>query len=281
MKNHKKIQKFVASSFMLSSVFALGGLGLSTTASAQTSPGLGALILNEWNAVGPNKWLEDGKCDPAFSSCPPTPTTWNPAERAKAKGNGGDWIELVVTQDNLDIRGWHLDWDNDDNVPKSGTITFTSHPLWSSLAAGTIITIRNEAGTTGTPVPANPSYNPVCGEGADWHIEIQALDTRFVTQAGTHAFQTDNDGWRMKIMNGSSTIQTWVGEPGSGCVLCTGGGINSEEVGKLEQDPSSAAANSGANYQDGSCSSYGEPNCWNSGVDTQCFDSLRGCGTCL
>lgn len=37
------------------------------------------------------------------------PTGW-----ARIVGNGGDWLELMVTTDHLDITGWTLYWENDD-----------------------------------------------------------------------------------------------------------------------------------------------------------------------
>jgi len=83
----------------------------------------------------------------------------NPSGFARVEGNGGDWIELVITQDHADLRGWTLYWENDDvdtdgddqtidigEVPdERGFIKFTQNSVWSNLRAGTIITLSEQA----------------------------------------------------------------------------------------------------------------------------------------
>lgn len=51
------------------------------------------LVLNEFSAVSPNRFLAEGD-----------------SRLGRIQGNGGYWIELAVTRDNLDIRGWQLMW---------------------------------------------------------------------------------------------------------------------------------------------------------------------------
>src|SRR5690242_17626828 len=96
------------------------------------------LILNEYNGVGPTNLLDDGnKSDPFFGP---------------VMGNGGDWFELVVVADHLDIRGWRIIVD-DNGGALVANLAFTNSPLWSDLRAGTIITVAEE-------VPDDPSYDP-------------------------------------------------------------------------------------------------------------------------
>lgn len=244
---------------------------LGATSQGLAEEGTGELILNEFNAVGPDKVLEDG-FDPAFSHVENGVIVGD-------VGNGGNWIELVVTADIPDLTGYKVLWANDD--PSSGHIEFTSHPVNQTLKAGTIITVRD--GDT-----SDVSYDP-CGTTPDWVINLGADDTTFISQAGAaHPFKTDNDGWRAKIVKAGTSIpvQDWVGENGSptgvddDSIIWAGSGINSQEVGKLEADPSAAAAidgDPGPNYQDGNCSSFGAPNCWNDGMSTQDFSGLRTC----
>ena len=59
----------------------------------------GDLILNEFSAVGDAFYLRNGGTDPFLGT---------------VQGNGGNWIELVVVTDHLDIRGWTLEWHNAD-----------------------------------------------------------------------------------------------------------------------------------------------------------------------
>jgi len=51
------------------------------------------VLLNEYNAVDPDRYLEGTGSDPYWG---------------RVYGNGGDWFELVVVQDHLDLRGWQL-----------------------------------------------------------------------------------------------------------------------------------------------------------------------------
>ena len=90
-----------------------------TANDAQTSP----LVLNEYNAVSPSKLLANGNSD----------TFWG-----RILGNGGDWFELVVTTDHLDVRGWQLAITNDTGDPDetSFVLTLTNDLLWSDLRRG-------------------------------------------------------------------------------------------------------------------------------------------------
>jgi hypothetical protein len=186
-------------------------------------------------------------------------------------GNGGNWIELVVIADHLDIRGWTLEWQNAD--PDSGSITFDPVSIWSDLRAGTIITIRED--DLDPPLgfgdlPTDLSYDPARG---DWWIHVNVDDFNVVSQAG---FKVDDDDWRMRILDESSgVIQDWIGE---GTFLWGGGGgVANDEVGKLEQDPSAAAATGPPYpaYNDGTSSTFGSENRWAANTMEQDFSELR------
>ena len=71
-------------------------LAVSMTTPAMTAP----VILNEYNAVGNNNRLDDGNgADMFFGTI---------------DGNGGNWFELLVIDDQLDMRGWKLSWTEDE-----------------------------------------------------------------------------------------------------------------------------------------------------------------------
>jgi len=116
------------------------------------------MVLNEWNAVGSGDYLAGGsykvdanKVDPYWASVPGMPD-------GRIEGNGGNWIELVVIADHLDIRGWQLRWAEPgatdtngmdvwkgDASVEQGILTFSATaPLWSDLRAGTILTISEK-----------------------------------------------------------------------------------------------------------------------------------------
>ena len=51
-----------------------------------------------------------------------------------------EWIELLVIQDGLDLRGWNVqDFTNGGGA--GATLTFSNNSLWASLQSGTIIVI--------------------------------------------------------------------------------------------------------------------------------------------
>ena len=124
---------------------------------ASTAAPAAALILNEYNCVRKTKYLrganyaDDTREDAYFATIAGLPD-------GRIEGNGGNWIELVVVQDHLDVRGWKLKWAEtgahqtnrtdiwfgDANI-EQGILTFSSTaPIWSDLRSGTIITVGEQ-----------------------------------------------------------------------------------------------------------------------------------------
>ncbi len=235
----------------------------------------GELIVNEYNAVGESKFLD-------FDTLKP----WEGEDThfGRIQGNGGNWIELVVASDHLDIRGWSIQWSNSD--PDSGVVTLSNDARWSDLRAGTIITIiettddlvpevaniqdndYNEiADAIGTPfnVDTDFSFDPATD---DWWINAWLSDASLFT---TGSFKVDNDNWEVTLKDDlGGTVQGPIGE---GLLSWTGGGINSREIGRLELDPSTAATP--GNYDDADNSTFGAPNDWDDQAFLQDFSALR------
>lgn len=250
------------------------------------------LILNEWNCVGSNKWLNNP--DAATPTCanPEGPEGVNCADDddsffGRVLGNGGDWIELVVTADHADIRGWKIQWielgasDSDGtniwwgngNVAQ-GEITFSQSPLWADLRAGTIITIT-ERPTAAGGLDTDTSFSPC---GGDWWISVNCFDATLVT-CNANVFDpttpeyddpldVGNDNWRARIIDETGAVV--IGLVGENAPGWAGTGINSKEVGKLEENPGPSITPS-SNYQDANNSTFGQPNSWN--------DDFTGCRT--
>jgi len=261
------------------SALALGALSITTHASATPS---GALIINEWNAVSSSEMLDDCKDSPAqgdqFFGC--------------QNGNGGNWIELIVTQNNLNIQGWTVAWKNNDSGghPNNGSFTFSNDSLWASLKAGTIITVHDN-GSAGysTLYSGNP-----CSDHK-WWIDVDVLNTTYIASSslffGTtllgSGFKTDNDCWRGMIKDNASTVvQNWVGENTScgsiPAAIWAGAGLGNLEVGKLEANP--AGGTSDTNYKDGDSGTFGGPNAWTGGgpqsLDALCNNACGGSNGC-
>jgi hypothetical protein len=154
--------------------------------------GAGELILNEWNCVATNRYLagddyrdDTSKLDPYWAATAGMPD-------GRIEGNGGNWIELVVVRDHLDVRGWTLKWAETgaahtdgtdvwfgDPAVEQGVLTFSpTAGLWSDLRSGTIITI---------------SQNESLYVDTDW--DVGGDDRNFTNGIG----EQDTDVWDVRI----------------------------------------------------------------------------------
>lgn len=149
---------------------------------------------------------------------------------ARIKFNGGEWIELVVTEDHADLRNYLFFWvDNfdDDTVigelpgdngtfieNERGIVAFSDDPAWANLRAGTIITIseQSHADEVRDDYPYNFAENgqddtgydydlstdlgfdPFDG-GNDWHIHFHLDETITAgpTPADTQYFRATSE----------------------------------------------------------------------------------------
>lgn len=88
------------------------------------------LVLNEYNGVADDRELLGGGGD---------------------QGNGGDWFEFLVVEDNLDLRGWRIEiYDRkgkDDNLRQATELVFADRMELSAVPAGTLIVIGEEVAT--------------------------------------------------------------------------------------------------------------------------------------
>jgi len=234
-------------------------------------------IVNEFNAVGRDNQLNDGAGADSFFGT--------------IDGNGGNWIELLVIQDNLDVRGWKLAWnedDDEDGTPAGNTvgeITFSDAMLWSDLRAGTLVTIIEKADAGGLDTSTDTSFSPATG---DWTINIasreeQAKGAAGLLQTTTNDgdpgdFSVGRDDWSISIFD--DTMSLVFGPLGEGEASWQGDGINSREVGSLEGPGAGATladwqavSPSSALYDDTGGSSFGRYNVdFDGGIFTQIQD---------
>lgn len=256
----------------------------------------GGLILNEFNGVSATQFLEaddepfEGR---DYGVLRDLTLAAGPAKAGRIKGNGGNWLELVVTLDRLDIRGWTLNWSNADvNTPPTpenpnplpenmGTVQFLDNPLWSNLRRGTIITIVEDSSfepefEDGTflghdiDLTDDVSYNPKLN---DWwiHVETKESDPASPYIATPNSkFKTDNDSWQLTIRNTQG--QAVFGPVGEAVAGWGGSGINNQEVGILHDDPS--ATSSGLQFNDRDYSSFGAPNLLDPTDSARTFEQL-------
>jgi hypothetical protein len=200
------------------------------------------MILNEYNAVKDGGFLKDSGSDTYFGT---------------VAGNGGDWMEFVVTQDKLDIRGWSFV--TYQNGAYDGTVTLPSLDALASLRSGTIFTIAEQVATD---LSYNPVYDPSNPNAGDWWMNYQAS---FSAGNATHS--------NFQVTIADALNNTVFGPAGEG--ISPASGIGNDEVFKLEADPSSSIEANSSHYNDGTSSSFGSPNRWSSGTITQDFSKLR------
>lgn len=229
---------------------------LGVVAAATAGPSCAApLIVNEYNAVAADRFLNGGDAAMDVDGGQKADTFFG-----RIMGNGGDWLELVVISSSLDVRGWTITIEDGEALLTS-TLTFSQSPLWSSLIAGTIITIAEN-------VPDDAGYNP---GGGDWWINVRASSAGSGTYISATDFDVSNVDTKLSIFDASGKLVFGPTGEGAGAPL----GVNGQEVAKLEADPGALVAPSSGDYNDGTSSTFGAPNGYGAGQLTQDFTALR------
>ncbi len=202
------------------------------------------IILNEYNAVDANEFLGGGT-----ASADEDGGRASDSYFGRVRGNGGDWFELVVIKDHLDIRGWQLDIY--ENKILDETLVLTAHPIWQDLRAGTIITISED-------VPSDISYNPAAG---DWWINVQANNNGDGLYIEKSNFPVSSNNWQLRIRDKAG--QVVFGPAGEG--ISPASGVSGTEIFRLEADPDATITANSTKYDDGAdFSTFGSPNRWGS-----------------
>ncbi|MDQ3814908.1 MAG: hypothetical protein M3347_13270, partial [Armatimonadota bacterium] len=93
-------------------------------------------------------------------------------------GTTADIVELLVVQQNLDMRGMILkDFSSSMASDGGGKYQFTTNALWSSVPAGTLIVLRNN----------NSSADTTVG-GGDYNLDVGLQNTTYFTAVGAGTF---------------------------------------------------------------------------------------------
>jgi len=99
-------------------------------------------------------------------------------EMSQGSGGGKEWVELLVVDNSVDIRGWQLG-DNDDGIWHS-IAEFSNHEDWSSVASGTIIVIYNSGDVDATITAAGGEDT----DFADKSVIIPVNNSTYVLDIG-------------------------------------------------------------------------------------------------
>lgn len=229
-----------------------------------------AVILNEYNAVRNDRWLDVDGLDESTA----TDTFFG-----RIEGNGGRWFEAIVVgttaapNETVDMRGWSFSWTSGEDG--TGSFTLTNDPLLGQIHRGTLLTFFSQDAGGPNVLTNAPSYDPL---GGDWWLNINVADAAFVASG---SLSTGNDNWQVTIRDSADNVVFGPGGEGVGSLS----GVNSREVGKLEMyddaDSNNTLVNWQAitaltgNYQDGTSSTFGAENLWSGGTLTQDLSVLR------
>jgi hypothetical protein len=233
---------------------------------AIASQASGALILNEYNAVRADRWLDaDGLAA----------STASDSNFGRIEGNGGRWFEMLVVGttsapgETVDLRGWQFDWTSTD--VGSGSFTLSNDAGLASIHRGTLITFFSQD-LGGPNVASNiGSYDPANGA---WWLNVNLADATLVTSG---SLDTGNGDWQVTVRDSTATVV--FGPVGEG--IGSFSGVSSREVGKLEAFTSATIADwqgvtpASVAYNDGTSSTFGSENAWSGGTNIQDFSALR------
>ena len=218
------------------------------------------LVLNEYNAVAGSQYLAGGASD----------VFWG-----RRQGNGRDWFELAVVTDHLDIRGWQIIVTNDSGNPtgqESFRLQVSDHEVWSDLRSGTIVTFSEQLGNNVA------DYWPELGR---WWLNVRANPGNAGTYVSVECvepacdpadvtWKVSNLNWQILILDSMGAVV--YGPAGEGAEVTSTVGV--DEIYKLEDDPGPTTTPA-SSYNDGTSSSFGQPNIYGAGTQVQNFDVLR------
>lgn len=228
-------------------------------------PASSPIILNEYNAVDPDQFLDGGNADDPGAPSDPF--------FERIEGNGGAWVEFVVTQ-TLDLRGWTLEIESENRFRR---LKFAQHPALAAIPAGTILTLTESKRLTPTSFNRISLLNlsgfswsniwmhdaNLIDQNASLHPQSAAIgsnDTRFTWFDDNQAliYGPAGESVALRDTNGN----------GRGDELI---GVGNTEVFKLEATPSSTTVPLNINHDDGGTSTFGRPNQWNNNASIQSF----------
>ncbi|MEM7093475.1 MAG: lamin tail domain-containing protein [Actinomycetota bacterium] len=196
------------------------------------------LVLNEYNAVPNDGELNGGS----------------------ELGNGGDWFEFLVVEDNLDLRGYTIEFrqrDPDtDQLRPQVFLTFADRDELRAVPAGTIITIAQDQGVDDLSFDADQ----------DWSILLDVDDTGVgaffeapVPVDGN--FNSTRRDQTVLIRNAAGDLVTPLAGETDGWDAVNGGVGESEVMNLCRDIETGDTVDPVADYRDdGQSSTIGEPN---------------------
>ena len=228
---------------------------------APTSP----IILNEYNAVSADEFIGGGDEETLDGASDPT--------LGRIAGNGGPWVEFVVTQ-TTDLRDWTLTITGDATTR---TLQLSDHIALSAVPAGTILTFTESQETSPTGFNINSQLDST---GFTW-TNIWMFDPILIDQANSVHPSTPAIGSNNTTVTWSNaTGDVIYGPSGESIALQddddNGSGdspisVSANELFRLEANPASNLTPLNLNYDDGNGSTFGGLNIWSNETMIQSF----------
>ncbi len=182
-------------------------------------------------------------------------------EMSQGSGGSKEWMEIVVTENGTDLRGWDIG-DNDDGS-YSEFLEFSQDAAWSNLNAGTVIAIYNGGDVDGTITPDS--------DFSDNEVTIASNNATYFT--GSWGSFGNSDGDDLAAIRDDNNViihdmavshpSTTVNGPGSG------------EVTYYTGSSSTTAALGDNNNWTTATSTSGTPGSPNGGANTTWIQGLR------
>ncbi len=241
------------------------------------------VLVNEYNAVESDNFLNGGDASQDSEGGTASDTFFG-----RIEGNGGDWFELVVVGlgndgdanpatpvtpvagSSVDMRGWRIEIQSGGDAE---TIVLSQAAYWASVPAGTLLTFTESNTKQGGLDTAINKTSDLSGDGYAWS-NVWIHDPFFIDQGLSDfggGIVIDNSDTNLLIYNSSAELV--YGPAGEG--VNPASGVGSDEIFKLEQDPTPAIDTVFGNYQDGESSSFGGPNEWSGGNSVQAFGAFQ------
>ncbi|MDB4438192.1 hypothetical protein N9195_01235, partial [bacterium] len=223
------------------------------------------VILNEYNAVEPDRYLNGGTAAVDEDGVPPSADS----HFGRVLGNGGNWFELAVVGDDapgsINLTDWTIEVGQIAPTGKfvpATTIVLSDAATWSSVSHGTLLTFieKNTAGG-GLDTEINRVDN-IATDGYAW-TNIHLGTPGFITGSNLDDIRINSSNTAFILRDASGT--TIFGPAGEGVAPLDG--VGSTEILELENDASSQvspiddASDTVLGYDDGSSgSTFGSPN---------------------
>lgn len=236
------------------------------------------VMVNEFNAVEATGFLNGGTQGADSDAGPAAADT----HFGRIEGNGGDWLELVVTgggqPGTVDLRGWRIEicQGPGPSTRPSSILMLSGHPYWAAVPTGTILTFI-ERNTAQGGLDTGIRIRDRRATHGDMWTNVWIGDTELLTYQDqpTNGYDIiggvvsgialDHQDTHIRLINASGHVIH--GPVGEG--ISPVSGIDPTRVFALQADPLPSVSPLNTSYVGSAdASSFGAPNPWNGTIQS-------------